>query len=152
MNKDNSQSRDGVFEMILDSSQVGAVTAQASSADASDWSAHTREGQLAIDVAQTADNIVIISTLAGATIGQLEIYVHNDLLTIRGTRHSTLDDQSQVDYYLRECFWGNFSRTVVLPVDVKGDLARAEYKNGVLTVTIPKQLKHKKIPITVVDE
>lgn len=116
-----------------------------------DWQSE-QEGQLAVDVAQTGRELVIVSTLAGAMADRLEVYVHNDLLTVRGMRCTPLALEPNLEYYHQECFWGKFSRTIVLPVDVKGDLARAEYKNGVLTVRIPKVQAHKKIAITIVDD
>lgn len=109
------------------------------------------EGQLSVDVLETTEEVVILSTLAGVDIVNIEISLHNDLLTIRGSRPEPFFGED-VRYFHRECFWGKFSRTIVLPVDVKGDLAQAEYKTGVLTITIPKQSKNKRISVVVVDE
>ncbi len=115
------------------------------------WQEEQAEGQLAVDVAQTEKEVVVVSTLAGALIDQIEVFLHNDLLTIRGKRISPLASQ-EADYFHQECFWGKFSRTIILPVEVKGDLARAEYNNGVLTIWIPKQKIDRQIPVVVVDE
>lgn len=111
----------------------------------------SEEGQLSVDVLETQKDVVILSTLAGADISNIEISLQNDLLTIRGSRPEPFfgDD---VRYFHKECFWGKFSRTIVLPVDVKGDLARAEYKSGVLTITIPKQSPNARIPVMIVEE
>lgn len=114
------------------------------------WGNHT-EGQLAVDVVETSDQIIVVSTLAGAKTEDLEVAVHNDLLTIRGTRFSPVHDEN-VHTFHEECYWGKFSRTVVLPQEVKGELARAEYKNGVLIIRIPKQNHDRKIPVTIVEE
>lgn len=137
-----------VFRMTVDTSRdhhVSHATPMAS------WQESAPEGQLAIDVCQDETDMIVVSTLAGAVADSLEVYVHNDLLTIRGERYSPLVGVG-VEYHHEECFWGKFSRTVVMPVDVKGDLAHAEYKNGVLVVRIPKVSVHRKVPITIVDE
>jgi len=116
-----------------------------------DWQEEQVEGQLAVDVAQTEKEIIVVSTMAGALPDQIEVYLHNDLLTIRGRRLSPLNGR-EAGYFHEECFWGKFSRTIVLPVEVKGDLARAEYHNGVLTIVVPKQKLDRQIPVLVVDE
>jgi HSP20 family protein len=120
--------------------------------DSALWEAHHEEGQLAVDVAETEQEIVVISTLAGALTNTLEVFVHNDLLTIRGQRKLPPGITESLNYFHKECFWGKFSRTIVLPVEVKGDLADAEYKNGILIIRIPKERREKKIPILIVEE
>jgi HSP20 family protein len=100
------------------------------------------EGQLTIDVYQTPDDVVVLSTIAGVKNADLEITLNNDLLTIRGSR-SNPADAKQEDYFYQENYWGNFSRSVILPVDVDGDKVRAELKDGVLKVLLPKATKAK---------
>lgn len=141
-----------VFEMILSSMDDSRVNAVPSSQHTADWHSDHREGELAVDVVDAKEHIVVVSTIAGAVTDQIEVYVHNDLLTIRGHRKTPLTLSEDEHYLYQECFWGTFSRTIVLPVDVKGDLAAAEYKNGVLTIRIPKTHSNTKIPVTVVDE
>ncbi len=109
------------------------------------------EGQLAVDVAETQDSIVVVSTVAGASVGDIEVSLHNDLLTIRGVRLPPLAGQ-EVRHFHQECFWGKFSRTIVLPEEVRGEHAEAEYKNGVLVVRVPKHRINRQIPITIVEE
>ncbi len=108
------------------------------------------EGQLCVDVAQTADELVVIATMAGTPPEKLELHLHNDLLTIRGERRSAMPNESE--YFHQEIFWGKFSRSIVLPVDVKHELTKAEYKNGILTVHLPKVQSGKSIPIVIVEE
>ena len=72
----------------------------------------------------------------------------NDMITIKGTRRK--DEQArEEDYYYQECYWGPFSRSVILPVDVEVDQAQAGMKNGILTIKLPKieKVKTKKIMI-----
>lgn len=142
-----------VFEMIIKSSDGQSIGASPSDFRLPEnWHENQQEGQLAVDVAETKEDLVVVSTIAGALAEKLEVYLHNDLLTIRGVRISPVDQLSQEDYFHQECYWGRFSRTIVLPVDVKTDLAKAEYNNGVLLIKIPKQKLETKVPIIVVEE
>lgn len=124
---------------------VTAVPSQATvSSSANDqWlNAENFEGQLTVDVFQTEDSIVIQSTLAGVRVQDLDIAVNNDMVTIRGTRRRDSEVRSE-QYFYQECYWGGFSRSIILPVDVKADRAEATLKNGILTVTLPKAEKHR---------
>ena len=96
----------------------------------------TDEGELAIDVFRDKDALVIQSMIAGVKNEDLDISIHEDLLTIRGHREPA-QNTSEDDWFYRECYWGPFSRSIVLPLDVSMDRAEATIKNGVLTVRIP---------------
>jgi len=113
-------------------------------------SPHETEGQLSVDVAQTDEELIVVATLSGTLPEQVSLHLQNDVLTIRGERRSSVP--AGAEYFYEECYWGKFSRTIVLPVDVKAELARAEYKNGVLTVRLPKTKPSNTIPIYVVEE
>jgi len=108
------------------------------------------EGQLCLDVLETADEIIVVAPMAGATPEELELHLYNDLLTIRGERRAKLPPGAE--YKHRETFWGRFSRSIVLPADVRHEMAAAEYKHGVLMVRFPKVVSNQPIPITVVEE
>ena len=108
------------------------------------------EGQLAVDVAETHNELIIVAPMAGAPKGKVELHLHNDLLTIRGDRKTPVPDGAY--YHFSECYWGKFSRSIVLPVDVHLEAARAEYHFGLLTVRLPKVKIDQSIPITIVDE
>jgi HSP20 family protein len=95
------------------------------------------EGQLAIDVYQTDKKIVIKSTIAGVKPENLKISLHHDLLTINGTR-SVGQEIKDEDYLYRECYWGSFSRSIILPSEVDSKRVEAEMENGVLTITLYK--------------
>lgn len=95
------------------------------------------EGQLAVDVVETRDSILIRSAIAGVKPEDLDIHVTTDLVTIRGTREKKKEFADSTIHF-QECFWGTFSRSIVLPAHVNPDGAEAEVKNGVLTLTIPK--------------
>jgi len=95
------------------------------------------EGQLAIDVFQTADKIIIKSTIAGVKPEDLNISLHHDLLSIKGNR-SMKEEVTEEDYLFRECYWGSFSRSVILPAEVDSKRVGAELESGVLTITLYK--------------
>ena len=100
------------------------------------------EGQLAIDVHQTDDDIGIKTPIAGVRAEDLDLSITDDVVTISGERKK--DDKVEEDSYLvQECYWGSFSRSYILPVAVDSDNASASIKDGVLTVTIPKEAKSK---------
>ena len=107
------------------------------------------EGQLTLDVYQTADDVIVLSTIAGVKSPDLEVTLNNDLLTIRGSRTNP-SDAKQEDYFYSENYWGKFSRSVIIPVDVDGDKVRAELKDGILKVVLPKatRAKTKRIKIS----
>lgn len=106
------------------------------------------EGQLTIDVYQTPNEIVIKSTIAGVKPEDIDISMTNDMITIKGNRKKD-EDVKEEDYYYQECYWGPFSRSVILPVDVEVENAQAGMKNGILTIKLPKieKVKTKKISI-----
>lgn len=95
------------------------------------------EGQLAIDVYQTPDEIVVESTIAGVKGDDIDVDVTSERVTIRGER-SKETTTAEGDYYYQECFWGKFSRSVILPQEIDPDKATSALKNGVLTIHLPK--------------
>ena len=107
------------------------------------------EGQLAVDVYHTDDAIVIRAPIAGVRRTDISISVTNDVITIKGRR--ALDDPvPSENYFTRECYWGAFSRSIVLPSHVLAQKISAQYRNGVLKIIIPKsdQLKTRTVKIT----
>jgi HSP20 family protein len=113
-----------------------------------EWMEEAQEGQLTIDVYQTDTDIVIKSTVAGVSPETLDIAITNDMVTVRGKRDR--DEQVPQDqYFYQECYWGPFSRSVILPADVAADQAEATMKNGILTIRLPKVEKEqtKKIKV-----
>lgn len=95
------------------------------------------DGQLTIDMYQTENDVVIKSTIAGVRPEDLDVSINNDMITIRGSRQME-DEVTEDKYYYQECYWGSFSRSVVLPVDVLPEKIEASLKNGILTVRLPK--------------
>lgn len=95
------------------------------------------EGQLTIDVYQTENDIVIKSTIAGVKPEDLDVSINNDMVTVKGERKNE-EIVENGSYYYQECYWGGFSRSVLLPVDVIPEKADASLKNGILTIRLPK--------------
>ncbi|MEX1997928.1 MAG: Hsp20/alpha crystallin family protein [Candidatus Andersenbacteria bacterium] len=99
--------------------------------------AEEQEGQLTVDVFQDDQSIIIQSTIAGVSPDDLDVSITNDMVTIRGERRRSYDVDTE-DYFYQECYWGTFSRSIILPVEIDADRAEAKIKNGVLTIRIPK--------------
>jgi len=95
------------------------------------------EGELAIDVHQTADAIILKAMIAGVKPDDLEVSITRDMVTIKGTRH---DEREVVedDYFYKELYWGSFSRTILLPQEIEPDEAEAVEKHGLLIISLPK--------------
>lgn len=106
------------------------------------------EGQLTVDVYQTETDIVVKSTIAGVKSGSLDISITNDILTIKGKREKD-EDVKPENYYYQELYWGPFSRSIILPVDVESEKIGATLKNGILTVRLPKaeKIRTRKIEV-----
>ena len=100
------------------------------------------EGTLNIDLYQTKDNVIIKSTIAGVKPDDLDITIANDMVTIKGERKKE-EKIAAEDYFYQECYWGAFSRSVILPVDIDSENVEAELKDGILTVILPKAAKAK---------
>ncbi len=111
------------------------------------WFEGEREGQLSVDVFREGDQLVIRSTIAGAKPEDIDIAVNGDLLTIRGTREDKREINED-DWFHRECHWGTFSRSLILPVDVVADQADATLREGVLELRIPIRGTERHIPVT----
>ena len=106
----------------------------------SDWP--MSEGQLAIDVYQTEEEIVIQSAIGGVKPNDLEITIENGIVQIKGSRQKS-ETIEKDNYFIQECHWGSFSRQFVLPSEVDASRAEANLKDGVLIVKIPRIQKEK---------
>ncbi len=109
------------------------------------------EGQLTIDVFQNDDEFVIKSTVAGVNAEDLDIDIRDDMVVIRGARQKD-EKIADADYLYQECFWGAFSRTVILPETIDTGRAKASLKNGVLTIRLPKLSRPAQKKVAVAEE
>lgn len=105
-------------------------------------------GQLALDVYETKEKLIVKARTAGVNKGDLDVSIADNTLTIRGTL-SAGEEADVENYFLQECYWGEFSRSIALPIPVKEDEIEAVLKEGVLTIafTKVKQDTVKKIQI-----
>ena len=98
------------------------------------------EGQLTVDIFQTGQEIVIRSTVAGADSNDIDVSITKDMVTIKGRREPN-ESVDPSEYYHQEIYWGPFSRSIILPVDIDPEKSKASMKNGILTVRLPKLTK-----------
>ena len=105
-------------------------------------------GQLAVDVYETDDRLIVKARTAGVNKQDLDVSISDGILTISGTLSSG-DDTDATQWHIQECYWGEFSRTLALPVAVKEEEVEAILKDGVLTVNFNKvkQEQARKIEI-----
>ncbi len=105
-------------------------------------------GQLAIDVYETEEPLVVKARTAGVNKEDLDVSISDGILTISGTLSSG-DETDATNWHVQECYWGEFSRTLALPVNVKEDEVEAILKDGVLSISFSKvkQEQAKKIQI-----
>ncbi len=98
-------------------------------------------GQLPVDVFENKTEIRVVAPLAGVNIDEVEIVISNDVLTIKGKREldTEITALKGVDYYAQECFWGEFSRSVILPMHAETNQIEATQKNHILYIRIPKR-------------
>jgi HSP20 family protein len=101
-----------------------------------------------VDMYQTDDDIVVKATLPGVKPDDIAISVTGDVLTLRGSATEESGQQNAM-YYLRERRHGEFSRSLPLPASVAADKAKADFENGILTLTLPKAEEVKAKTITV---
>ncbi len=94
-------------------------------------------GQLAVDVYETREKLVCKARTAGVNKNDLDVSIADNTLSIRGTLNAGYEDDVE-NYHLQECYWGEFSRSIVLPVPVKEDEIEAVLKDGVLTISFTK--------------
>lgn len=114
----------------------GAVAEDPAAAEWNDDEA-VLPGQLAVDVYETKERLVVKARTAGVNKSELDVSIADNTLTIRGTL-SAGDEDDVENYFVQECYWGEFSRSIALPVPVKEEDIEAVLKDGVLTVSFGK--------------
>ncbi len=134
-------SDDSAEEQLVVMEEEEVVVPTKEKAGNEDWM-NDYEGQLNIDMYQTKDNVIIKSTIAGVRPEDIDITVANDMVTIKGSRKKEESIHAD-DYFYQECYWGSFSRSVIIPVDIESEDIEADLKDGILTVIVPKAAKAK---------
>jgi HSP20 family protein len=145
---DGRSSADEGYDVELAKANTGALASRtrasrsAKAAPKEDWSDGEPEGQLTVDVYQTPSEIVVESAIAGVKPDDIDINVTPDSISIRGARHREKEADDE-DYLYQECYWGRFARSIILPQEVDPENAEVTFKNGILTVRLPKINKKK---------
>jgi HSP20 family molecular chaperone IbpA len=136
------------FEVELAKAKASGLTArslkalQASpSGKRENWEGEP-EGQLTVDVYQTPDAIVVESAIAGVRPEDIDINVTSESISIKGFR-SHQDATGEKEYLYQECYWGRFARSIIFPQEIDPEDAEVTFKNGILTVRLPKISKRR---------
>lgn len=106
------------------------------------------EGELAVDIYQTPDQIVVKALVAGVKPDAIDISVTRDMVTIKGHREEH-KEVTEENYFYKELYWGGFTRTILLPEEVDVDLAEASTNHGILLIRLPKINKDRKTTLKV---
>ena len=101
------------------------------------FTADENSGQLALDIYQNDSHIIVVAPIAGVKLSDINVSITEDVLTITGNRFQEFEIIDE-DYFTQECFWGDFSRSIVLPTAVDASKISASFKDGVLKISIPK--------------
>lgn len=106
-------------------------------------------GELVVDVFETNSDFVVLTAIAGVRIQDLDITVEKDMMVIRGQRENP-ENNTEKKYFYQECYWGPFSKKIVLPENIDTKAAAAQIDRGILTIKIPKieseKVKSLKMP------
>ena len=100
------------------------------------------EGELAIDVYSTEKEIVIQSAIAGVKPEDINVSAENDIIVIKGERSDPSEDKEK-NYFFQECYWGKFSRKIIVPGEIDSSKIDAVVKSGILTIRVPLVKKEK---------
>lgn len=123
--------------------------AEAPSVKAASWMEESaEEGELTVDVYQNQDTIFIKAMIAGVRPEDLDINISRDMVTVRGKREEERASSTD-DYFIRELYWGSFSRTISLPEEIDVDEAEAIEKHGLLILRLPKLDKKRQSKLKV---
>lgn len=94
-------------------------------------------GQLAVDVYETKEKLVVKARTAGVNKNELDVSISDNTLSVKGTLSAGAEENVE-NYFVQECYWGEFSRSIALPVPVKEEEIEAVLKDGVLTISFTK--------------
>ncbi|MEK7606259.1 MAG: Hsp20/alpha crystallin family protein [Patescibacteria group bacterium] len=95
------------------------------------------DAELAIDMIQTPSEVIIRTMVAGVNPEELEVSISQEMVVLKGSRRQVYETEEK-DFFHKELYWGSFSRTILLPVEVRSEEAIAELKHGLLTIRLPK--------------
>lgn len=96
----------------------------------------------AVDVSETADEVIVKADLPGVKPEDIEINIVDNILTIKGEKKRETEEKKE-NFYRVERFYGSFMRSIQLPAEINVDNIKAQYKDGVLKVILPKKPESK---------
>lgn len=149
-NNDDMLMEDELAAAFLDDDSISSSDAEApapadveepsETAGEEEWEGDTDDfpGQLAVDVYETADKLIVKARTAGIKKNDLDVSISDNILTISGVLGDN-EEEKTTRWHIQECYWGEFSRTIALPVQVHEDEVEAELKDGVLTIAFNKE-------------
>ncbi len=134
----------------LEDSQDSDLIEEKSDAKNADWlkESEDEDGQLAVDVHQTPNEIVIKTMVAGVKPEDLDINITRDMVTIKGKREGERGISDE-NYFSKELYWGSFSRNILLPQEIEPEEAEAVEKHGLLIIRLPKINKNRQTKLKV---
>lgn len=133
----------------MDDDRIEAREEREEAKNATAWvEEEEKEGELTVDVYQTPEMIVIKAMIAGVRPEDLDISITRDIVTIKGKREEEKIAKSD-DYFMRELYWGSFSRSISLPQEIDVDEAEAVEKHGLLILKLPKLDKKRQSKLKV---
>jgi len=130
----------------LKKNQKKEILENKSSEEKRDWK--ISEGQLSADIYETETELIIQTAIAGVQAKELDISLENDVLIIKGERENPAKD-SKKNYFSKECYFGPFSREVILPREIDPSRVKATMEEGILTIRMPKIEREKKKKIII---
>ncbi len=137
----------GIFSSALDGNALNAGRKGAASQPGPQAPAVKSQGQVALDIFEYDNYYILKAPIAGVKLSDLDIEIADNTITIRGTRKQ-VDNVPDSQYYLRECFWGEFTRTVTLPCNVDPRKVKATFnKDCILKILVPKEERVKIVRI-----
>ena len=130
----------GEPEYKIDLAKAGLPAPEPGKADSRDLEGPM--GQLTVDIYHTTDCIVVESAIAGAKPEDIDVSVSPDSISIKGMRRRELEG-ADAEYLHQECYWGKFTRSIILPEEVDPERANVNFKNGILSVKMPKTNRNR---------
>ncbi len=128
--------------------ETRAVEERAPSMPAASGAGRSQQGQVAVDIFEQDGYVIIKVPIAGVRMSDLDLEIVDNVITIRGARHQG-DAVPADQYYLQECYWGEFSRSVTLPFTIDAKKVRATFnKECILKILIPREDKVKIVRIS----
>ena len=107
-----------------------------------------QDAELAVDVSQTPNEIIVKTMVAGVNPDELEVSITQEMVSIKGSRRQVYEMEDK-DFFHKELYWGSFSRTILLPSEVRSEEAVAELKHGLLTIRLPKIDKQRQTKLRI---